>query len=189
MKNIIIFGEPRSGKSTLANMIADKFGYQVIRVDAIRDTFQEIYPELNITPNTANKNERFQQFIREYLIRNTKKEERNKYGYVLEGCSTSVVDCDRLFNTSENIIYYLAPANITPEDFFNNIRANDTKDDWTFKLFDEELMQDVKNMISNGKSLKKECERYNIKFIDTSHNRNQKLNDILKELELELKIE
>lgn len=39
MKNIIIFGEPRCGKSTLANMIADKFHYQVIRVDALRDTF------------------------------------------------------------------------------------------------------------------------------------------------------
>ena len=46
MKNVIIFGEPRSGKSTLANMIVDKFNYQVIHVDAIRDTFKTIYPEL-----------------------------------------------------------------------------------------------------------------------------------------------
>ena len=53
MKNIIIFGEPRSGKSTLANMIIDKFNYQVIHVDAVRDTFKEIYPELNIAPDIA----------------------------------------------------------------------------------------------------------------------------------------
>ena len=44
MKNVIIFGEPRSGKSTLANMIVDKFNYQVMLVYAIRDTFKTIYP-------------------------------------------------------------------------------------------------------------------------------------------------
>ena len=49
LKNIIIFGEPRSGKSTLANMIVDRFNYQVIHVDSIRDTFKKIYPELKFT--------------------------------------------------------------------------------------------------------------------------------------------
>ena len=41
-----------------------------------------------------------------YLNRNTKKEERNKYGYVVEGCETSVEDCNRLFNTDENTRKY-----------------------------------------------------------------------------------
>ena len=188
MKNIIIFGEPRSGKSTLANMIIDKFNYQVIHVDAVRDTFKEIYPELNIAPDIAINNKKFQLFIQEYLNRNTKQEEKNKYGYVVEGCETSVDDCNRLFNTDENIIYYLAPDDITPEEFFNNIRANDTEKDWTFKLSDEELMQKVKNMITKGKKIKEECRKYNIKFVDTSHNRKEKLNTILKNIESEIKI-
>lgn len=188
MKNIIILGEPRSGKSTLANMIIDKFNYQVIHVDAVRDTFKEIYPELNIAPDIAINNKKFQLFIQEYLNRNTKQEERNKYGYVVEGCETSVDDCNRLFNTDENIIYYLAPDDITPEEFFNNIRANDTEKDWTFKLSDEELMQKVKNMITKGKKIKEECKKYNIKFVDTSHNRKEKLNTILKNIESEIKI-
>ena len=188
MKNIIIFGEPRSGKSTLANMIIDKFNYQVIHVDAVRDTFKEIYPELNIAPDIAINNKKFQLFIQEYLNRNTKQEERNKYGYVVEGCETSVDDCNRLFNIDENIIYYLAPDDITPEEFFNNIRANDTEKDWTFKLSDEELMQKVKNMITKGKKIKEECKKYNIKFVDTSHNRKEKLNTILKNIESEIKI-
>ena len=73
MKNVIIFGEPRSGKSTLANMIVDKFNYQVIHVDAIRDTFKTIYPELNIAPDIAINNKKFQLFIQEYLNRNINK--------------------------------------------------------------------------------------------------------------------
>lgn len=187
MKNIIIFGEPRSGKSTLANMIVDKFNYQVIHVDAIRDTFKEIYPELNIAPNIAIHNKKFQLFIQEYLNRNTKKEERNKYGYVVEGCETSVEDCDKLFNTDENIIYYLAPVDITPEEFFNNIRTNDTEYDWTFKLSDEELMQNVKSMITKGRQIKEKCEKYNINFVDSSHNRKEKLNNILRNIDDQIK--
>jgi len=48
MKNIIIIGRSRVGKSTLANMIADKYNYQIIRTDIIRNTFKEVFPELNI---------------------------------------------------------------------------------------------------------------------------------------------
>ena len=113
MKNIIIFGEPRSGKSTLANMIVDRFNYQVIHVDSIRDTFKKIYPELGIAPNMAIENEKFQLFLQEYLYRNTIKEERNKYGYVMEGCETSVDDCNRLYNDGNNIIYFLAQVDRT----------------------------------------------------------------------------
>ena len=184
MKNIIIFGEPRSGKSTLANMIVDKYNYQVIHVDSIRDTFKKIYPELNIAPDKAMKNKRFQLFLQEYLFMNSKKEERNKYGYVMEGCETSVCDCNRLYNNDNNIIYYLAQVDITPEQLFNNIRENDSKQDWTFKRSDDELIKIAKKLILNGKRIKKECEKYNIKFFDTSYNREEVLNNILNDIAL-----
>lgn len=180
-KSIIIFGEPRSGKSTLANMIADELNYQIIHIDALRNTFAKIYPELNIAPDIAIKNEKFQLFIQEYLDANLK-EERNKYGYVMEGCETSVADCNRLFNSKDNIIYYLAPVDVTPDEFFRNIRANDTENDWTHNRSDEQLMQSVKRMISRGKNFEEECKKYNINFVDTSHNRKEKLNNILEDI-------
>ncbi len=187
MKNIIIFGEPRCGKSTLANMIIDRFHYQVIRVDAIRDTFKSIYPELNIGPNTAKDNEKFQLFIQEYLRRNIKKEERNKYGYVIEGCETSVHDCNRFFNNDNNIIYYLAPVDITPVEFLNNIRKYDTNRDWTFKLTDEELLNCTTEMIENGKKIREECKKYNISFFDTTHSRKEIFESILHDIEQKIK--
>lgn len=182
MKNIIILGEPRCGKSTLANMIVDKFNYQVIRIDALRDTFQTIYPELDIAPNIATKNEKFQLFIKEYLRRNINEEERNKYGYVIEGCETSVYDCNRLFNTPNNLIYYLVPFDISPLDFFNNIRKYDTTRDWSYKLSDEELLKYTTNMILKAKKIKEECKKYNIPCFDTSHNRNEILQSILDDI-------
>ncbi len=53
MKNIIILGRPRAGKSTLANMIVDKYNYQIIRTDTIRSCLKDVFPELNIGPYTA----------------------------------------------------------------------------------------------------------------------------------------
>ena len=47
-------------------------------------------------------------------------------------------------------------------------------------------MKICKKILSNGKKIKKECENYNIKFIDTSRNREEFLNDILNEIELKL---
>ena len=184
MKNIIIFGEPRSGKSTLANMIVDRFNYQVIHVDSIRDTFKKIYPELDIAPDRAIKNKKFQLFLQEYLYRNTIKEERNKYGYVMEGCETSVCDCNELYNNDNNIIYFLGQINITSKELFNNIRNNDSNHDWTFNRSDDELMEICKKIILNSKKQKKECEKYHIKFIDTNCNRNKVLNEILNDIEI-----
>lgn len=48
MKNILIIGVPRAGKSSLANMICDKFGYGLISIDAIVATFYKTFPELGM---------------------------------------------------------------------------------------------------------------------------------------------
>ena len=50
MKNIAIFGASRSGKSTLAKMIAKKYqNYHIIIGDDIRGTFTEVFPQNEIS--------------------------------------------------------------------------------------------------------------------------------------------
>ena len=51
LKNIIIAGASRSGKSTLARKINEELGYFVISIDKLVATFQEAYPQLNIKLN------------------------------------------------------------------------------------------------------------------------------------------
>lgn len=182
MKNILILGQPRSGKSTLANMIAQKFNYQIIHIDNLRDALNSTFPELNINPFNAIESSKFQSFLKSFYDENCNNE-RNIYNYVLEGCDVSVYDCNRLYNTGENIIYFLAPVNISYEDFFNNIRKYDEKKDWTYSLSDEELLKYVKEIISDGKKIREECQKYKLKFVDTSQNRDEKFNEIIHEIE------
>lgn len=182
MKNIIIIGWPRTGKSTLANMISDKYNYQIIRTDTVRKAFKIVFPELNIKPYTAIYSKEFQMFIKELLNSNIK-HAKGKYGFVVEGCETSVKDCKELYDNKNNLIYVLGQIEITPEDMAKNIKKYDTKYDWTFGINYEELVEYCTNSIEKSKSIKQECNKYGLKFFDTSYDRQEVLNEIMEDIE------
>lgn len=51
MKNVLIVGPSRAGKTTLAKRLSDKFNYFVISLDKLVATFQAAYPHLDIRLN------------------------------------------------------------------------------------------------------------------------------------------
>lgn len=185
MKNIVIFGVPRAGKSTLANKIVDKFHYQVLRVDCIRGAFKDVFPELKIKSWTAIEHEKFQEFLARYFYRNIK-QPRNQYNYVLEGCETHVADCDRLFHDENMIRYYLGMTKISPEQLATNIRKYDSEKDWTYGKSDDEILEYAKRCIEQSKINQKECEKYHIKFVETSMKREEVLEGLVEEIEKEI---
>ncbi len=56
MKNIIIVGTSRSGKTTLAKMLHDELNYFVISIDKLVAVFQNAYPELNWNQDKTTEN-------------------------------------------------------------------------------------------------------------------------------------
>ena len=48
MKNIIIAGPPRAGKSSFARKLNEEFNYFIINTDKIVATFGRAYPQLDI---------------------------------------------------------------------------------------------------------------------------------------------
>ncbi len=182
MKNIYIFGVPRSGKSTLANMIFEELGYLIISSDCIRNSFRDIFPELNINPKTAMYNRKFQLYLKE-IIHNYEINGKKKYnGIVLEGCDINIEICNELYNDGNNIIIYLGTENITPNEFVKNMRANDTNLDWTKKIDDKQLLEHAKLYIENSKINKKRCKEFGYYFVDTSINREEVLKEILNKI-------
>lgn len=182
MKNVIIIGRPRAGKSTLANMIVDKYNYQIIRTDTIRGSFKDVFPELNIKSHTAIDSKEFQLFCKTYLERNMR-QPRNKYNYVMEGCEMHVKDCKELYDNGDNLIYCLAQVDISPEEMAKNMKDNDTDKDWTNEMSDEERLEYCKRSIEKAKLIKEECKVYGLKFYDTSKNREDVLNEIMKDIQ------
>ena len=61
MKNILIVGPPRTGKSTLANEFKNRFGYKVIEIDKKSGDFNDIVggsPLIQIREQWERKAER-----------------------------------------------------------------------------------------------------------------------------------
>ena len=63
---------------------------------------------------------------------------------------------------------------------------HDIEKDWTFGLSREYLKKHAIDWYSANEMLKKECPEYRIKYYDTSENREQVLNDIMREIEKEI---
>ena len=59
------------------------------------------------------------------------------------------------------------------------IRENDLENYWTTKISDEELKKWTYDNIEFSKYLEEECEKYGIKYYDTSKNRDRVLEEAL----------
>ena len=66
-KNIFVIGVPRSGKSTLANIVCDRFGFGLVSIDAIVATFYNVFPELGMHAEPEKSEPIVSKFIFEYL--------------------------------------------------------------------------------------------------------------------------
>jgi len=83
-------------------------------------------------------------------------------------------DCD---------IYCLGMPNETIPHLKEMIIKNDTTKDWTYYMGNGFLEIVCNNIIQLSKKCEEECKRYNVKFFDTSENRNEKLMQAIQYIE------
>ena len=184
-KNILIIGSARSGKTTLAKKFAKEKGYSLISIDHIVSGF-EAYPELNIRHDNGDVDTatNLAPFLIKYF---TELSEGNTFydgiKFVIEGTH---IDFEQLmpFLQSEKYqekyeIIGLVYNDITEEEMFNDIKRYDTEDDWTYWVSDEELRGDVRWFLQRNRFFSDKFKQYNIKTFDTSHNREEVLNEIV----------
>lgn len=171
MKSIIIIGEPRCGKTTLANALYDKLNCQIIHGDCERVSLSLAFPELNI-----KENPKFVKYL-EILLR--KQQRDSKYSVILESTDIKPKDIIETFSLDNNIVICLGVASIDYNDFCDYIIKNDTENDWTKKCSKDEILSYCKEYISNSKINEVECIKNNIKYFDMSFNRAERIDEII----------
>jgi hypothetical protein len=189
MKNILVIGAARSGKTSLSKLLAKEKGYSVISIDDIVSGL-EAYPELNISHNSNDvlTSSNLAPFLIKYF---TELSEGDKFydgiKYVIEGTH---IDFEKLMPLLQNDKYKekyeiigLTINNETAEDLYNNMKKFDTEDDWTYWVKDEDLIGDAKYIVEKNKEFKKKFHEYNIKTYETSDNREKVLDKIVADLE------
>lgn len=180
-KNIIIFGCSRVGKTTTANKIMEILPYQVIRVDALRDTFHRCFPSLGIGVDTARMSKEFQKFLCEYLCAMTG-EAKKKYGYILEGFEIDYKAVKKYFCNENYLVYGLGIEGITPEAYAKLMKQKDTDHDWTYNKTEKELIDLARGEIYYSQEVKKVCKKYKIPFYNTAFDRDKTIETIIEDI-------
>ena len=184
-KNILIMGVGRAGKTTLAKMIAGKYGYSIISIDDIV-TALGAFPGLNISwdGDHAKIAELMAPFLTIYL------KELSEGSKFYGGCKTVIegtdIDFERLIPHINKRKYHLIGLTYnrgTKEELFRTIRKYDTEDDWTYYLSDEQLKEYCGQYVSQNRFFDEKFREYSIPSYDTSTNREEVLNDIVEHLE------
>ena len=140
MKNILIIGIGRTGKTTLSNMIKEKYPqYNLIHSDCIkwgiiRGAGKEEYYKENIKEQKEFEHgEYFQRVLLEFFnscIRNDK----NKYGYILESGQLEPKIVREMIDFNETEIICLGHGDLSKEDIINLCRKHDKQQDWTYGI-------------------------------------------------------
>lgn len=195
-KDILIIGEQRCGKSSVTNQILKKYtNYEPIRGDALIIPLQSA---IGRSKRTKEKNND-KIYIEDLALLNLSSKEiaiyfRDIYeelkidlkslgrSIIIDTYSLTVEDAVKYFS-SDCDIYCLGMPNETTKNLKQMIKNNDTRNDWSYYIGDIMLDLACNRIIKNSKTMKEQCEKYNIKFFDTSGNREEKIEMIIKDIE------
>lgn len=180
MKNIIILGIPRAGKSTLSKRIVKKYSnYITIDTDSIRDAFQHALPKTEINKyNGKGMKDDFPKFIEQLLY--WKSYNNQEYRYIIDSTDISVAKAKELFDIEDNVIVFLGYPDTTADEVLKNCRKYDKANSWSKHVGDIELKIYIEQYIEKSKKLKEECKKYGFKFFDTSINREKVLKEAME---------
>ncbi len=188
MKNILIFGIGRTGKTTLSNLIKSKYkSYNLIHSDSIKwaiiraDNKQDYYNTHIDKQKDFEYSENFQKILLEFFnscIRN----DNSNYGYILESGQLEPKLIDKYIDRRKTIIICLGLGITSREEIVKMCRNHDSSIDWTYSINDNDLEYHAQNWIERDIYLKSQCEKFNINYVITSQNREKIFKDIISNL-------
>ena len=207
MKNIIIVGPSRAGKTTLARRINEELNYFVISLDKLVATFQGAYPQLDIRLNwnrektTDNLAPFLGHFLGAFSSSHGVAYELNLRAhavkgnrFVLEGGYfnfekiSSILKMYGIEELKDNFLLIgLVQNKKTVDEFVNDFKKNDTEDDWTYGFDDDELREYAsKDAIPFSRSMTDHLMEYGFTIYDTSTERDQVLDKIVEDIKSKL---
>ena len=206
MKNIIIAGPSRAGKSTLARKINEELNYFVISVDKLVATFQGAYPQLNIKLNWNRRKttDNLAPFLGHFLGAfssshgvayelNLRAHAVKGNRFVLEGGHFNfekILPILKMYEIEELkdnfFLIGLVQNKKTADEFSNDFRKYDTEDDWTYSLDDDDLREVSQEAIPFSRCMTDHLVKYGFTIYDTSTEREQVFDKIVEDIKSKL---
>ena len=178
----IISGASRSGKSTIGKELLKRLNITYIEVDDIMMAFYRGMPETKVHPEnwpdvTAKMLEPFLQGMMETMIENGK-------DAIFEGEQFLPEFVKKLQTKYPNQVRscFLGFTEITLEEKYNNSINYAEANDWLVGNTEEYIKNHILNMKNYSKKVKLECEEHGMKYIDTSFDFKEKLEEVMSYL-------
>lgn len=167
----ILGGVSRNGKSIIARKLLLQRAIPYLSTDALVTALQEGASNLGIRNGQqfalkAKKIWPIVKSLMEYQIYGDK-------NYLIEGDAILPSQISELINSHPHKIKvcFVGFSEISPQNKLKKIREYKRgKYDWTEALSDRELLNLIKDMINISKYLKRECQKYNLPYFDSSKN-------------------
>lgn len=207
MKNIIIAGPGRAGKTTLAKKISEELNHFVISVDKLIAMFQGAYPQLDIrlawnrkktTDNIApflghllgafsvGHGVAYELNLRAHAVKGNR--------FVVEGAYFNfekILPILKMYEIEELkdnfILIGLVQNKKSVDEFVGDFKKYDTQDDWTYGFDDDELREYAsQDAIPSSQSMTDHLEKYGFSIYDTSTEREQVFDKIVEAIKSKL---
>lgn len=175
MKNLLIAGVAKSGKSTICEKICEEVKYNHIPFDYITASIKRNYPEWGVKSDV--------------IINDTSKILCTLFKTITDIINDTdekfIIDCAHIYprdivnklDLNKWKIIFVGYPNIDIDEKVKNIRKYDING-WTTKKSDDELKAIINKLKEISNIIKQECDKYNFTFIDTSNNFEYVINNI-----------
>ena len=185
--NLLIAGVPRAGKSTVAHLLASRYGYQHVSMDSIIAGFEKCFPDTGVSTYQGLSSKdtlrvisgKMAPFVRAML--ESGEYDEFKPGMVLDMYQLLPEDYDRFIRGANCDIVYFITSDVTPEERFAIQKKYDTEKDYTFYKSDEELREGAEYIVEQSILMKAQCEQYGLPFYETAHEREQAIQRFLRD--------
>jgi hypothetical protein len=199
LKNIIIAGPSRAGKSTLANRLNEELNYFVISLDKLVATFQGAYPQLNIRLNWDREKttDNLAPFLGHFLGMFSSTDGRGLLPYshgavegnkfVLEGAYFNfemILPIMKIYGIkklkNDFLLIGLVQNKKTVDELVNDFKKFDTESDWRYGFSDNDLKEISEDVISYSRFMTDHLTKYGFTIFDTSNDREQILDSLIE---------
>ena len=162
----VVAGIPRSGKSIVCKEITKGMSISYIPFDSIVSTLHDIYPELKVSHYLGSQkvSKKIAPFLKSF-ISHLKYE---KIDFIIDIYQLFPIDI--IHNKIDDVDFiFLGYPEIDVEKKLKQTREYAAPGDWSEDLSDLELRTVIQNYIAESKTMKKQCEEYDLTFIDMSY--------------------
>jgi len=207
LKNIIIAGPSRTGKSTLAKRINNELGFFAIALDKLVATFGGAYPQLDIRLNWDREKttDNLAPFLGHFLSMFSSSDGlgllpyshgiANGNRFVMEGGYFNfdkIVPIPKTYGIDELkdkfLFIGLVQNEKTVDELVVDFKKYDTESDWTYGFSDDDLKKISEDVISYSRFMTDHLSKYGFTIYDTSNDREQVLDSIVNDIKTKLEL-